>query len=1220
MAGPYHPWPVDSTCPTIGSLLRSWPVWAVDEEQDLLLTERELQVFGDALYGDDQRWFGPQHTLPTLLHSYGAWFVACPCGCRGTAMSETALQDRGVRGFCVTSSLSGQPRLLHPAEAALFVGLPGSMRFMHGPRDSLPLLGNVASPLQALWVYSQLLASVHKFLPDFFALSPKIVLEQFKLELLRQFHQCHDIQVPLASITLAAEDGTQVSLLAPGNILVADLIKAERLQLHPDMDCIITDGRRTLSRIERLIPLPPGRSYHVKTDGPYAKVHPAEVLVLALHDDHAHCIEFLHAGQFLFEALDRTCFEGALLCVDSVGRLFPRDARIWQSLRLKILSQDTFPTLRTTSTLPASFSRQERPPSAGSAMGPGLSSTAPGLGASAIDHGMASLLSGLPKLEQKPIWLIPVAVATRLAAGELAELSGLLSIFRRSTIQECFGIFAAHGHWALIWGRRAGSGLHWTYFDPLSDGLRSVALDLAATLSAYLGGILGSFEHCTLYHQADDFSCGTLALLHMASALGLPGLLDGLHIQELHFWLLMHSSSNDLVARGPQDTTTSKALADLLVGHGVFPHEGLERARVVIAKLGTPAVQAALSSKNPWATLKEKASQPGSQIRLVTREELEAQITARAKSKHGAHIPNYKNKKAKASAPRLTVDSIDIHLLALDADHFHDADGEPISHIPFKDVQVNSRGIALCSPQEARPFVDMVNSMSTDALGLLVVPPLPSTACCAARILSMRFPAVYGPSLEPMLVQGTLISLGDVDIHRHHGKPSTRLEVVQTSVFKVVVYKDELVHNWTDLVNQPIRCIVQMLPILQLCKGSGCGPDCIRFHSPVEEELDSVIQEVWARKFLSITGKVVDPELSDIFQFYLRVARSASSQVLQINVDGIYMEPRKPDLTGTDPAYSVVWLPKADKPTAIRALKSFEGALALIRVKDRYGVRVAAKDAAAGYKALRPDMPFVDVTVTKVFRLHPVPHGVQRHVLLKLFKEWNWAAKPMQPVRGSAAGAAWEVGASSSPPKPIMPGFGTDILISEVRDRSTTTTDMPSVISSCDPRKLSTIKAVKTDRSFSEDPWTKQGSDPWAKWAAPTASAVAQGATSKKQIQELESRLQATVQDAVRTQLEDHASDAAMSSDIDLHAYQQTADQRFRVLEAGLGELKAQGDQFRSWFNEVHTGMDQMGKQVATLQSSTDKLSATIDHSITSAFDSRFSQLEAMLSKRSRTE
>lgn len=153
-------------------------------------------------------------------------------------------------------------------------------------------------------------------LPDFYAISPKIVLDHFKAELLRQFHSQHHLDVPVNSLRIAAEDGTTVTLLAPGNALVADLIKAEQLLLHPgSSDCIIT-------RVERLLPLPEGSCYRVRTDGPYAKVTPQEAIVLALHDAHAHLVEFLHAGQFLFEALDRTCFAQAQLCVDPAGRLY----------------------------------------------------------------------------------------------------------------------------------------------------------------------------------------------------------------------------------------------------------------------------------------------------------------------------------------------------------------------------------------------------------------------------------------------------------------------------------------------------------------------------------------------------------------------------------------------------------------------------------------------------------------------------------------------------------------------------------------------------------------------------------------------------------------------------------------------------------------------------------------------------------------------------------
>lgn len=214
----------------------------------------------------------------------------------------------------------------------------------------------------------------------------------------------------------------------------------------------------------------------------------------------------------------------------------------------------------------------------------------------AIDSALHNLIEFLPNQQQKGLWLIPAAVASRLAAGRIVELSRQQTTFQRLSTCECLCVFAAQGHWALLWGRRVGYGFHWTYFDPLHDGLRSAALDLAALLADYLGSSVGSFDHCTLYQQTDDFSCGTLAILHAAAVLGLPGRLAPASIHGLHHWLLAHSAPSQPVAGGTGDTTTTKALADLLVGHGVFPHEGMERARAVISKLGTATVQKALES------------------------------------------------------------------------------------------------------------------------------------------------------------------------------------------------------------------------------------------------------------------------------------------------------------------------------------------------------------------------------------------------------------------------------------------------------------------------------------------------------------------------------------------------------------------------------------------------------------------------------------------------
>ena len=81
-------------------------------------------------------------------------------------------------------------------------------------------------------------------------------------------------------------------------------------------------------------------------------------------------------------------------------------------------------------------------------------------------------------------------------------------------------------------------------------------------------------------------------------------------------------------------------------------------------------------------------------------------------------------------------------------------------------------------------------------------------------------------------------------------------------------------------------------------------------------------------------------------------------------------------------------------------------------MKHRFGVRVAATYEAHTHRELRPAEDFVKVEVSYVYRIHPVPHGLQQTHVVKLLRDWQLDAKPLQPAQGTAEGGAWDIGAS----------------------------------------------------------------------------------------------------------------------------------------------------------------------------------------------------------------
>ena len=141
-----------------------------------------------------------------------------------------------------------------------------------------------------------------------------------------------------------------------------------------------------------------------------------------------------------------------------------------------------------------------------------------------------------------------------------------------------------------------------------------------------------------------------------------------------------------------------------------------------------------------------------------------------------------------------------------------------------------------------------------------------------------------------------------------------------------------------------------------------------------------MIHEIWARRYQTLAGKSIADEQAEVYQAFLRITEPAIANVLIAVAAGIYFEPRSEE-RGPDPDYAVVWIPGADRPTALHKMKLCSPAVALARLGSRFGVRVPQEAEKAAHELLRPDIKFVKCSVQKIFRLHPLPFGLQRSAL-----------------------------------------------------------------------------------------------------------------------------------------------------------------------------------------------------------------------------------------------
>ena len=194
------------------------------------------------------------------------------------------------------------------------------------------------------------------------------------------------------------------------------------------------------------------------------------------------------------------------------------------------------------------------------------------------------------------------------------------------------------------------------------------------------------------------------------------------------------------------------------------------------------------------------------------------------------------------------------------------------------------------------------------------------------------------------------------------------LDGIDTIACRMNLYRDETSLPWDHVSQAPIRAILQGVPGLRVCKDSACNQSCGLFHPSLEEDTDQVFLDVGAPQFTRLTGAKVKPTEAEVFQAYVRVPASAPMHLFRLPHAGLHFEPRAADASGPHAAWSVVWLPGADKWQAQHAQKTCDRALGLARIGAKFGVRTKESDEQLVFNTLRPHHEYSRVRVVHRYR------------------------------------------------------------------------------------------------------------------------------------------------------------------------------------------------------------------------------------------------------------
>ena len=151
--------------PVVSDMLPIVPQWEAKDLDQLRLDRYDSGKF-EAYGGILNSLVQGNKPLQTALHGWSNQLMACPCLCRGHAMSEKRLQAKGLFGalFMLEGTFDSAyqqlpcTRHIHPIELALLHGMRVDYEWGDHMRLALCGLGQMASPVQSCWISSQVKA------------------------------------------------------------------------------------------------------------------------------------------------------------------------------------------------------------------------------------------------------------------------------------------------------------------------------------------------------------------------------------------------------------------------------------------------------------------------------------------------------------------------------------------------------------------------------------------------------------------------------------------------------------------------------------------------------------------------------------------------------------------------------------------------------------------------------------------------------------------------------------------------------------------------------------------------------------------------------------------------------------------------------------------------------------------------------------------------------
>lgn len=1245
-------------------------------QDELLLTLHELGKFQQYSRGLRTLFVDFSRPLPTALHAWGNQIYPCACGCRA-GFSEARLQCRGLYAVLVpTGALVihqgcqlPQCRHMHPSEVALLCGAKPDLDWNSECRLGLSAVGQMASPIQAMWVAGHLRQALDRFVQQAESPDPAQLIRDWCQELMcirdrlwpMQSVQTKVVQPVTERATIAVEvkrsfDSAPESLKAHDGMTVRDLLVAEELvqQSNTPLHAFDITGQH----LPQETPLTPGLHVEVRQQvDPWAEALAADSPIVsaiiekpvqickALEEALARDLDLpldLPPG---FEAASRPDASTSVIADEAV--LYERDHsfRVGAShlgasvlpehggARLQFGSQEALCNLQQPGLLQMLYPHVDS------------SDALAGLFQQTMDkevrqqilrnQGMLwaddeirfhlqQLQVRAPEDQHLEAW-DPLSLSSSLKHGGCQWIS-TENCHKHST-RTIVSVACIHSHWIPVMWRLDQAKLYgFTYnTNPVQLALIQGFHDcLCSAFDCQDAGLV--VRDTLLTHST---GCGPIAidfLHHMVFRSELCAEVDRLYQMHAHLRSVFVDSLDVHTPRpwiwGQGQEVRTQLLA-ILRQHGVSAEDVESRMDMLYSKIGKTEITKAIMSGQPWKELKWAANQLTPPVQIVRPQELQQAIGQRASQAQPVGRKRDKNKgKGKGKQDKsLQTLNIDPKGLRLADGIFELEDGQPITQVALSDIGPFTAGVILATYQESLPYLQGGKQISGSGLGIAIMDP-PKDFVASLPSERISFPVICAANSEPLIVDTMVVQFGKQRVRKATSNNVVELKSIATCVAKCVVFRDEWEGEWGVFVQHPMKCIIQALGILMVCDDVECDHKCGRWHRDPKIDITDPILGVWNRQWLTSTYAMVAPLESDLYTVTLRLPASLEEAMQNLSgYKGLYVEPKGLDGRSVSSAHQVIWLPKSTVSQARMHAQTVPGVIGLARLGSKYGLRCYHKDSQSVHQEVKPNTQFLPSGSKAVYLVGPVPWGTLKASLSTAFQDFGWPCRPLNaiPAGKDVAGIMWKVQAVSPPPRNVLHLQGGDAVITrwdppqpQVQDAS-----FP-VIGSSQSNQLVTKQGggKGPDMLQLNDPWASYGSVPRQ---APVPAADALANLEQKVVTQVMSKMVKPMECD-----DDHTNQRVQDLEAKVNALHDQQSRLQLTVNEHATNHQAQLSQMQSQFQAQHHRLEKtVSDQSVQLSGLTGQLAKQLEKQqvqLDQMFNQQLSRFEDLLAKKPRHE